>query len=367
MGSCESIPDFTPAVEAASDFSEAPTLNEIILQSQMLVEFESAASNDTNFEYTIGGQVSQTTGNALNLNGLIIPVQFSPWVKDASGPWLQVPFDEFEFECVALRDPVTRQDFCDTVEFVTTDEGVNIAFGNVVLCPSCSLTGDENGVMFTIGHKGGRELDFRAPVIQSPFLAGSGMSLGDAGTPVDAGAMETEFGNGARGKQCSADSVRVCSGQGNALVPSPAMSDLQPMFEAQMSSTMPASVLTEEERASPELFVSGTVIASGFSTLCLEGVSVFPDAPDRVRLPRSRCYGQSRRFHSHLPGFQGGWPGARPRHGLRQNGLPLNDRHGRPRHLPRRGPLRQLQARGWRQRRVLQRAAHPRLRTHRPC
>ena len=272
--SCESIPDFTPAVEAASDFSEAPTLNEIILQSQMLLEFESAASNDTNFEYTIGGQVSQTTGNALNLNGLIIPVQFSPWVKDASGPWLQVPFDEFEFECVALRDPVTRQDFCDTVEFVTTDEGVNIAFGNVVLCPSCSLTGDENGVMFTIRHKGGRELDFRAPVIQSPFLAGSGMSLGDAGTPVDAGAMETEFGNGARGKQCSADSVRVCSGQGNALVPSPAMSDLQPMFEAQMSSTMPASVLTEEERASPELFVSGTVIASGFSTLCLEGVSV---------------------------------------------------------------------------------------------
>merc|ERR1712224_753892 len=175
----------------------------------------------TNFEYTIGGQVSQTTGNALNLNGLIIPVQFSPWVKDASGPWLQVPFDEFEFECVALRDPVTRQDFCDTVEFVTTDEGVNIAFGNVVLCPSCSLTGDENGVMFTTRHKGGRELDFRAPVIQSPFLAGSGMSLGDAGTPVDAGAMETEFGNGARGKQCSADSVRVCSGQGNALVPSP--------------------------------------------------------------------------------------------------------------------------------------------------
>merc|ERR1711977_710145 len=136
----------------------------------------SAASNDTNFEYTIGGQVSQTTGNALNLNGLIIPVQFSPWVKDASGPWLQVPFDEFEFECVALRDPVTRQDFCDTVEFVTTDEGVNIAFGNIVLCPSCSLTGDENGTMFTIRHKGGRELDFRAPVIQSlSWLAAGGL------------------------------------------------------------------------------------------------------------------------------------------------------------------------------------------------
>merc|ERR1711934_106513 len=273
---CESVSDFTPAVEAASDFSEAPTLNEIILQSQMLLEFESAAGNETNFEYTIGGQVSQMTGNALNLNGLILPVQFSPWVKDASGPWLQVPFDEFEFECVALRDPVTRQDFCDAVEFVTADEGVNIAFGNVVLCPSCSLTGDENGVMFTIRHKDGRELDFRSPVILTPFLAGRAGAGGnvDAGIPVDAGAMETEFGNGARGKQCSGESVRVCSSQGNALVPSPAMSDLQPMFEAQMSSTMPASVLTEEERAFPQLFVSGTVIASGFSTLCLEGVSV---------------------------------------------------------------------------------------------
>merc|ERR1711959_822504 len=63
-------------------------------------------------------------------------------------------------------------------------------------------------------------------------------------------------------------------GLSNAPVPSPALTDLQPMFEAQMSTTMPASVLTEEERMFPQLFVSGTMLASGFDTLCLEGVSV---------------------------------------------------------------------------------------------
>ena len=286
VGCEQSESDFTPAVVAASDFGDATNINEIILGTQILLEFEATADNVTSSEYTIGGELSQMTGNPLNLNGLVIPVQFSPWVKDESGPWIQVPFDEFEFTCVGLLDPVTRQDFCSAVEFVPTEEGVDIVFGNVVLCPSCSLTGNDEGVMFTVRHKDGRELDYRSPIVLPPSLAGTvsmgsqisqndgGFPDGGIGDPVEAGAMETDFPGISRAKQCSRDSVAVCSTEGNALVPSPALTDLQPMFEAQMSTTMPASVLTEEERMFPQLFVSGTMLASGFDTLCLEGVSV---------------------------------------------------------------------------------------------
>merc|ERR1711959_564045 len=189
IGCEESASGFMPAVEAASDFSGATNLNEIILQSQLPLEFKSALNNETGSEYTIGGEVSHMTGNALNLNGLVLPVQFSPWVKDASGPWIQVPFDEFELQCVALRDPATRQDFCDAIDFKTTEEGVDIVFGNMILCPSCSLIGDENGVMFTIRHKDGRELDFRAPIILTPSLSGS-VDMGGEIFAVDAGARE---------------------------------------------------------------------------------------------------------------------------------------------------------------------------------
>ena len=209
--------------------------------------------------YVLEGKVTNALPDAnVDVAGLAVPVQFSPWVQGPDGLWSEASFDQFVVECVRLvADADPAEDLCGLVEFEAADDGVTVVFGSHVLCPGCSLS-----ATLAIAHKDADvALDPRPPVVGPAFVAGGGG--GAAAMAVEGVASAGDVAPAT----CTAGTLACPAGTA-------APAAVQPRFEAQSSAALPKSVLAVEARSSFEQYATGTMLNAADGPVCLEGVAV---------------------------------------------------------------------------------------------
>jgi len=108
-------------------------------------------------------------GELVSLKGLRVPILFSRGVRSWNGTWARAPAKKFRVRCYggAIEAPRGQQfssdlntDACESYLNVDVGEaGIFLEFTGGTLCPGCTFTGADEGVVFALQHRDYRQLD----------------------------------------------------------------------------------------------------------------------------------------------------------------------------------------------------------------
>merc|ERR1712057_141664 len=119
---------------------------------------------DDSKELLVTGQVSQASDTRVDMTGMTVSWQFPGWVQK-DGSWRVASPDNFIVECTGAVMPTRgEEEVCGDLGFQILNGKFTVAFGNVDLCPSCSVQGRNGGeeALIKIRHKDGLPLDIRS-------------------------------------------------------------------------------------------------------------------------------------------------------------------------------------------------------------
>merc|ERR1712057_117174 len=119
---------------------------------------------DDSKELLVTGQVSQASDTRVDMTGMTVSWQFPGWVQK-DGSWRVASPDNFIVECTGAVMPTRgEEEVCGDLGFPILNGKFTVAFGNVDLCPSCSVQGRNGGeeALIKIRHKDGLPLDIRS-------------------------------------------------------------------------------------------------------------------------------------------------------------------------------------------------------------
>jgi Mg/Co/Ni transporter MgtE len=136
--------------------------------------------------YLITGSIQNQGSQEINLEGLAITIDLSSWHEDVEGNWQSDGALDYQVDCkYILNSGEGTNNLCQNLIVEVISNSAIVTFKDVELCPSCSLTGGPDGILFEISRSGNTLDSSNMPVVPEEMICLSNLIQNMQGQGMD--------------------------------------------------------------------------------------------------------------------------------------------------------------------------------------